>query len=524
MTQTTEKSPDSKYRTLALILLPIFGILLVGAVIFTSQTKEKATVSVVYTGEEAASVNTGDIIDATAHGVVIEVKLGYRYKVFVSDESDDRASGIAKIGGLVTFINGAQRGQTAIIDITRVSERVANAVLIQVVSQVDLPPKAPRKAYAPPAGDSTAHVIAGAEMDVIISEASTKNPETEGVARISGLVIFVNGVPTIGERVNVRITDRRERLAFAEPTGNPAGTDPLPTSGKPRRTAYAPAAGDSTAFVIEGAEMDVIISEASSKNPDTEGVARIDGLVVFVDGATEIGKRVNIRITGRRERMAFSEVTGKPAGEAKLVSGKSARRKPSRSTFTPAAGDSAAHVIEGAEMDVIISETSSKNPDTEGVARVNGLVVFVEGATEMGQRVNVRITGRGERMAWAEVTGNPAGTSPLPKSTARRKTSYTPRKAFTPKAGDANAAIVPGAVIATTILEPSNKNPDTEGVAKVNGMVIFVKGATTPGQAVNVLITDRRERVAMGEVTTEPVPSIEPEETPAPETAETPAS
>lgn len=268
--------------------------------------------------------------------------------------------------------------------------------------------------------------------------------------------------------------------------------------------------------------MDVIISEASSKNPDTEGVARIDGLVVFVDGATTIGDRVNIRITGRRERMAFAETTGKPAGEAKLVSSTSSRKP--RSRFTPTAGDSAAHVIEGAEMDVVISEKSSKNPGTEGVARVNGLVVFVDGATQMGERVNIRITGRRERMAFAELTGNPAGTSPLPKSTAQRKSFRSPRQAFVPKAGDVNAAIVPGVVIATTILEPSTKNPDTEGVAKVNGMVVFVKGATTPGQAVNVLITRRSERVASGEVTTEPTTAVEPKEEAAPASPDVPAS
>jgi len=520
MTQTTEKSPDSKLRTLALILLPILGIALVGAVIFATQTKEKAVVSVVYTGEEAADINTGDIIDAMARGAVIEAKLGYRYKVFVSDESDDRSSGIAKLGGLVTFIPGARRGQTVVIDVTRVRERVADAVLVQILSQVDLPPKAPRKAYAPPAGDATAHVIAGAEMDVIISEASSKNPETEGVARVSGLVIFVNGVPTIGERVNVRITDRRERLAFAEPTGKPAGTDPLLSSSAPRRQAFTPAAGDP---VVVGAEMDVIISEASSKNPETEGVARINGLVVFVEGATTIGERVNIRITGRRDRMAFAETTGKPAGEAELASGKSTSRT-HRSHFTPAPGDSAGHVIEGAEMDVIISEKSSKNPDTEGVARVNGLVVFVEGATQMGQRVNIRITGRRERMAFAELTGKPADTSPLPKSTAKRPQKRSSRKSFTPGPDDSAAHVVEGAVIATTIIEPSTKNPETEGVAKVNGLVIFVKGATTPGQAVNVLITRRTARIASGEVTTEPVTTIEPKEEAAPSSPETPAS
>ena len=64
---------------------------------------------------------------------------------------------------------------------------------------------------------------------------------------------------------------------------------------------------------------------------------------------------------------------------------------------------------------------------------------------------------------------------------------------------------MPGAVIAATIVEPSEKNPTTEGVAKINGFVVFVKGATTVGQAVNVRITERGRTIAIGEVTTDPV-------------------
>lgn len=519
MPDSTPKSSDSKLRILALILLPILGILLVAAVIYTTaRKKETAAVTVVYTGEDAAHINTGDIIDATARGADVEAKLGYRYKVFITDESDDRSSGIAKLGGLVTFIPGARRGETAVIDVTRVRERVADAVLVQVLSQVDLPPKAPRKPYAPPAGDATAHIVAGAEMDVIISEASSKNPDTEGVARVNGLVIFVNGVPTIGERVNVRITDRRERLAFAEPTGKPAGTDPLP-SARPARRGFQPRPGDP---VVVGAEMDVMITEASSKNPDTEGVARINGLVVFVEGVTQIGRRVNIRITGRRARVAFAEPTGKPPGIEALAStgttGGTLRR-----AFSPGKKDRAAHVIAGAEMDVIISEASKQSPGTEGVARVNGLVVFVEGVTTIGERVNVRITARRERVAFAEPTGKPPGTAPLPTSTAKRGNRSSKRNAFVPGPDDSAAHVVPGAVIATTIVEPSHKNPTTEGVAKVNGLVVFVKGATTVGQEVHVRITDRRKRVAMGEVTTEAVTTPPREEKAQPAASDTPA-
>ena len=190
MNESADKSASS-LRTLFLILLPLLGIGLVIAVIFATQAKKKAVVTVVVGADAsgAAAINTGEILDATgAAGYGLAPRLGYRYKVFVEDESDDRSSGIAKIGGLATFIPDARRGQTAIVDVTRVRERVVDAVLVQVLSQVDLPPKAPRAAFAPPPGDPA---VEGAELDVVISEASSKNPETEGVARIGGLVVEV---------------------------------------------------------------------------------------------------------------------------------------------------------------------------------------------------------------------------------------------------------------------------------------------------------------------------------------------
>lgn len=496
---------SSPLRTLALILLPLLGIALVGAVIFATRTKEKATVTVVVSEDQAgaAAINTGDIIDATAPGALLVPKLGYRYKVFVNDESDDRSSGIAKIGNLVTFIPEARRGQTAIVDVTRVRERVVDAVLVKVLSEVVLPPKALRPSYAPPADDP---VVVGAEMDVVIAEASSKNPETEGVARIGGLVVFVNGVPTIGERVNVRITDRRERLAFAEPTGQPAGTDPLPEFGaRAPRASYVPPAGDSAAHVVPGAEMDVIISEDSAQNPGLEGIAKVGGLIVVVNGVATIGERVNVHIIDRKERIAFAEPTGKPAGTDPLpeIAPTRPMRAP-RAAFAPPAGDP---VVAGAEMDVVISEASEKNPGLEGIARIGGLVVAVKGATRVGERVNVRIVDRMDRIAFAEPTGKPAGTDPLPQIAISRA-PRAPRPAYVPGPGDSAPHVVPGAVIATTIVEPSNKNPTTEGIAKIDGFVIFVKGATTPGQAVNVRITERTPRVASGEITTDPATAV----------------
>ncbi len=494
---------SAKWRAIALMAIVVLGLALIVAVFFAMKKPEPGRVTKVYEGE-AAVVNTGAIMDGTDPMVRVTPQVGYRYRVFVEDESDDRASGIARLGGRATFIDGARRGQTCIVDVTRVQDRVVNANLVKVVSEISLPPKPPREPYKPLPGDRSAFVVDGAVLDVVISEASSKNPDTEGVAKVEGLVVFVEGATTMGERVNVRIVQRREKMAFAELTGEPAGEGPLGYSeGAPKRAAFVPRADDETAFVVKDAEFDVVISEASSKNPDTEGVARVKGLVIFVQGATTIGERVNIRVTDRRERMAFAELSGKPAGEGPLPYAAGGAARAPRPRYAPPADDATAFVVKDAEFDVVISEQSSKNPDTEGVARVKGLVIFVKGATTIGERVNIRIVDRLERMAFAELSGKPAGEGPLPYAAEGRRPARDrePRqgKAFVPREGDSAAHVTAGAELDVEIVEESVKNPGQEGIAKVNGLVVAVKGATTVGERVRIRVTDRKARIAFAE-------------------------
>ncbi len=394
--------PEGKWKAVALILLPLVGILLVIVAIYLVRPRDPGVVTVVYTDGQAGAgeINTGEVIDATDPRAVIEPRLGYRYKVFVEDESEDRTSGVARLGGRITFIPNARRGQTVLVDVTRVRERVLDAVLVSVLSQVNLPVQAAPAAFEPEPGDSAGHVVAGAEMDVVVSEASSKNPDTEGIAKVEGLVVVVQGVPTIGERVHVRITDRRERIAFAEPTGKPAGESPLPTAVKPVRRVFQPRYGDPAAHVVADAEMDVVISEESGQKPGVDGVARIKGLVVFVEGVPTIGETVHVRITDRRERAANAVPTGKPAGSG----GTPATGDVIRRAFTPAGTrGTAEHVVAGAELELTIQELSKKNPETEGVAKVDGLIIFVSGGTTVGETVRARITARRERVAFAEV-------------------------------------------------------------------------------------------------------------------------
>lgn len=494
---TPPPAADSKLKVLALVFLVLLGI--AGAVLIALHVKEsgKAAVTVVYTEGEAGApdVNTGDVVDATDPQAVLEPRLGYRYKLFIEDDSDDLTSGIAKIGGRTTFVSGARRGQTVLADVTRVRERVVDANLVRVLSSVDLPPRPPREPFQPSADDSAGHVVDGAELDVVISEASSQNPGQEGIARVAGLVVVVEGVTTIGERVNVRIVNRMERIAFAEPTGNPPGTEPLPEAARPRIRGFQPRPGDSAAHVIPGAELDVVISEESSKNPGFEGIARVEGLVVVVNGVPEVGRRVNVRITGRQERVAFAEPTGKPAGTDPLPTSV----RPVRRIFQPRPGDPAAHVVPGAEMDVVISEESGQNPGVDGVARVNGLVVFVQGVPTLGETVHVRITERRDRAANAVPSGKPAGSGSTPPA------GDVIRRAFTPDTAKAALDhVVAGAELDLEILEHSEKFPDREGVAKIDGLVVFVTGATNVGETVRARITARRETVAFAEVLPSP--------------------
>ena len=400
---------DTVWKTVALTTLPLLGIALILLAIVVLRPARQVVITEVLPPESGSAINLGQIIDATVPGAWAEPRLGFRYRLFVEDESEDRSSGIAHLAGRAVFIPDARRGQTVLAEVTRVRERVVDAVLTAVVGQIAMPPKPPRPAWKPRPGDPTADIVKDAVLDVVLTEPSSKNPETEAIARVAGLVVVVQGAPSssIGERVNVRITDRRERIAFAELTGKPAGTGPLPVrEARPAKPAYRPDAGDP---VVTGAELDVVISEPSAKRPGEEGIAKIGGLVVAVKGATTIGERVNVRITGRRERIAFAEPTGKPAGTGPLPEIKKAPRPPKPASNDPSIAD----VVEGAVLELNILEPSRKNPDTEGVAKVEGLVIFVSGATEPGSRVKARITSRMSRVAFAESLG-PAAPVPAP--------------------------------------------------------------------------------------------------------------
>ena len=252
-TEPRDAAPDAKApnkpqppRPIALRrIMPalLAGVALAAAVIVALRPRGRTRVVAVIEGAEAEAfgVNRGEIHD-TLREPRAAAKVGRRYRVRIEDESDDRASGVARIGGLVTFVPGARRGQIAVIEVTAVRARAANAALVRVEAaptetaaahapaattapaaprepevraETRKPAEAPETEIAEGAASSADDVRKGRLFRVRITERSRQNPDTEAVARIGGLVTIVRG-GRVGERAVIRIVERRERVAFAE--------------------------------------------------------------------------------------------------------------------------------------------------------------------------------------------------------------------------------------------------------------------------------------------------------------------
>ena len=217
------------------VVLLAVGFVLLAAMMWVLRPSQRIEVVAVITGEAAElfDVNRGEVIDAIEdeHATA---RLGYRYRVLIEDESDDRASGIARIGGLVTFIPGARRGQILLVELTSVRERVANGVIIrQEVAQAPpetvararrqperRPPPVPTPTFSPEevtdAETATSESVQpGRLFRVLMLEASNRDPQREAVTRIGGLVVITPNTQ-VGDEVIIRIAERRPRVAFAE--------------------------------------------------------------------------------------------------------------------------------------------------------------------------------------------------------------------------------------------------------------------------------------------------------------------
>ncbi len=148
-------------------------------------------------------------------------------------------------------------------------------------------------------GDRAAVLAVDEEYNVRIESVGSRG---DGMTRIKGMVVFVPETRE-GEEVRVRITRLSRSTAQAEKIG-PA-TGPVEESAAPARGERQESGDRSRAVPVEvGKEYDVTISEVGSRG---DGIARVEGFVVFVSGASE-GQDVRVRITRVSRSSAQAEV------------------------------------------------------------------------------------------------------------------------------------------------------------------------------------------------------------------------
>jgi predicted RNA-binding protein with TRAM domain len=203
--------------------------------------------------------------------------------------SREGTEGVARIGGKVTLIRGTVKGDVAVVQVTSVSRSIARAELVELLKK-----GTPAQSSTPlkdVAGTVAAAVktLAGSEQDTLyrgtVEDVGSKG---DGIVRVDGKVVFIPGAVK-GDSITFRIVETREKYNRGE----------LVSRDQPETGAEK----DNAEEVTVGREYEVTVAEKDRKNPDKNGVTRINGLVVFIPG-TQPGEKVRIRITDRAPRFA----------------------------------------------------------------------------------------------------------------------------------------------------------------------------------------------------------------------------
>ncbi len=302
---------------LIVLLLLVVAALAVVTWLYMSQGPAGREVVVELVSEQPVAepeVYTSEILDAMADSS-LQAQAGHRYKVQITDESREGASGVTRIGGLVTFVPDARVGEILVVEVTRIRRSTADATIVSRLGMADVvPPSRPSRPMSrettPPMHDSplrVGQVYSGTVEDL--------GRDGDGIVRVEGKVVFVPNAP-MGETVTFRIVDDLRRFARGERMSDEdavLATQPAPMAAASAIEDEEPwsAAAARVEDIVVGRRFDVTIAEQDRNNPDQDGVAHIDGLVVFVPGS-QPGDQVRIRITDRARRFARAEVVERP--------------------------------------------------------------------------------------------------------------------------------------------------------------------------------------------------------------------
>lgn len=282
---------------LALLITCLVGISGVLYLVFRPGEKAPETIIALVEAESpaAAGINIMTVIDTLSDPSAVAEE-GRRYRVRIADDAKEGASGIARIGGLVTFVPNTRRGDVVVVEVTRIKRSTADAVVIEVEERGPPSVALRRDERERPARSARPAVESEWVGKIFQGAVTDTGREGDGIVKVDGKVVFVAGA-RMGETVSFRITSDEGRFAHAEVVAG------APPAEAPTKKAEA-----STDAPVQVGELhEVLVSEPDRRHPDRSGVARIDNFVVFVPDA-KVGEHVRIRITEVKARSAMAEV------------------------------------------------------------------------------------------------------------------------------------------------------------------------------------------------------------------------
>ena len=296
--------PSSSALTIPrLVALLVLTVAATGAVVYfavrSGDSSKESVVGVVDVRE--VKVNTGEVLDATVPNQY-QPELGGRYRVRIEGESRDGASMIARIGRTVTFIKGVKPGDIVEVEVTRVQRTTAEAIVLNRVESAPAPDSVAAPMQQPNAAADTEPRRSARTapltppVEIYTGTVVSVGRYGDGMIKRGAQAVYVPGVEK-GERVVYEITEKRDKYWNARLVRKLAAEE----SGKPKRDLSA------ADHVQPGKEYEVVVREKERSKPDTDGVARIDGLAVLIPDC-QPGQRLKIRITERRPTLAKAEI------------------------------------------------------------------------------------------------------------------------------------------------------------------------------------------------------------------------
>lgn len=146
-----------------------------------------------------------EVRDAMTNAGAVAVE-GGRFKVLMVDEQG--TAGLARIGERIVVIPDGRKGDVAVVEVTRIGDDAAEAVLVErLASGHPLPEPAP-VAEAPVVEESMVGQLFRMEIPEV-------NADGQGIVSLRGKPVVVPGVK-VGERVEFRILEETPDGAVAE--------------------------------------------------------------------------------------------------------------------------------------------------------------------------------------------------------------------------------------------------------------------------------------------------------------------